>query len=332
MEVFPMADLKSSGMITITFDDALVCQFDNGYPLLRQHGVKGVMYVTTGLVGQWYEGQRCMSLSQLHELADAGWEIGSHTVSHPKLASGERTKLPVTALEAELRESRDWLLANGFSVISFAYPYGSYNDEVAKIARSYYRYARTCDRGLNEVSSANTKLKRFNLCHRNLSQWKSAVDSAALLNKWLIAMIHSVTESESEIPSGKEGLYISKTQLAECVQYAQCSGLPVRTVQEVYDLYADLPESVETTAVPSQQPAAGVDIKVEFNGPMAGVTVRDERRGFKLKFQHNSTEKRAILSEISKRTAFDLALSVAEIEKLARFEIRGGNTAVGGFA
>jgi len=325
-----MADVKISGLITMTFDDALLCQFDNGYSLLCEYGLKGVVYVPTGLVGQWFEGQRLMNLSQLQELANAGWDIGSHTVSHPNLVSGGRTKLPLAALEAELRESRDWLLAKGFSVISFAYPYGSYNDEVATIARRYYRYARTCERGLNEVSSANTKLKRFNLCQRNLKQWNSAVDSALSLNKWLIAMIHGVTESESGIPSGKEGLYICKTELAECVQYAQCSGLPVRTVQEVYDLYADLPETVETTSVPSQQPPAGVDIRVEFNGPVASVTVRDERRGFKLRFQHNSTEKRAILSEISKRTAFDLALSVQEIEKLARFEIRGTNTVAGG--
>ncbi len=143
-------------------------------------------------------------------------------------------------------------------------------------------------------------------------------------------MIHRVVESESQIPSGKEGLYISKTELAECVQYAQCSGLPVRTVQEVYDLYADLPETIETMSVPSQQPPAGVDIKVDCNGLVASVTVRDERRGFKLRFQHNSTEKRAILSEISKRTAFDLSLSELEIEKLARFEIRGTKTVAGG--
>lgn len=314
---FSVTEAKSSGMITITFDDAVVGQFENAYPILRDRGVKGVMFVPTAFVGGWFEGEPSMSLSQLRELADAGWEIGSHTVSHPNLA-----QLPLPALEAELRESRDWLLANGFSVISFAYPSGRYNDEAARIARAYYRYARTCDRGLNEVSSADTKLRRFNLCHGHFSQWKSAVDAARSRKKWLVAMVHAVGGSDNQVPPGREGLYISRDEFIEGVEYALSSGLPIRTIQETYETYRDFPEAAAVTSNCPEQAPAGVEIRVEVYSDSCTVTVRDRRRGFKLRFRPECTGKNTILSEISKRIAFDLGFSMDEIERLAKFEVQ----------
>lgn len=319
---FPVTEAKSSGMITITFDDAVVGQFENAYPILRDRGVKGVAFVPTAFVDRWFEGEQSMSLSQLRELADAGWEIGSHSLSHPILAYGVETKLPLPAVEAELRESRDWLVAKGFPVISFAYPGGGYNDEVAAIARKYYRYARTCERGLNEVSSADTKLKRFNLCHRNFSQWKSAVDSARSRKKWLVAMVHAVGGSDNQVPPGREGLYISRDKFIECVEYALSSGLPIRTIQEIYETYRDFPEAAAVASYCAEQAPAGVEITVEVYGDRSSVAVRDRRRGFKLRFRPQCTGKNTVLSEISKRIAFDLGLSMDEIERLVKFDVQ----------
>jgi peptidoglycan/xylan/chitin deacetylase (PgdA/CDA1 family) len=229
-----MADITASGLITITFDDGVLSQLENGYPVLNQNRVKGVVFIPTGFVGGWFEGQPSMSLNQLRELSSVGWEIGSHTVSHARLAHKDgRTRLALTALEAEVRESREWLVANGFSVMSFAYPAGRYNDEVEGITARYYRYIRTSERGLNEVSSGRTRLKVFNLCQKNIDQWQQAIDVAVASKKWLIPVIHRVAEDPDEIPSGQESLWIARGDLAECLQYALSSGLPVRTFQEV---------------------------------------------------------------------------------------------------
>lgn len=242
-----MVDRRALGLITITFDDGLLCQFENGYPILRGNRVKGVAFIPTGLVGDWYEGQPVMGLSHLRELSSAGWEIGSHTVSHPHLVKRERTQLSLPALEAELRESREWILANGFSVISLAYPFGRYNDEIAGIASRYYRYVRTTEEGLNEFSPENTRLRAFNLSQKTIERWKLAVNRALALKKWLIVTIHSVVESANQIRSGQESLCITRDALAECLQYALSSGLPVRTFHEVYKMCRDLPETVERT-------------------------------------------------------------------------------------
>jgi len=238
----------------MTFDDGLLCQFENGYPVLCRNGVKGVVFIPTGLIGDWYEGQRSMSRSHLRELAAAGWEVASHTVSHTHLANkAGQTRLPLSAVEVELHESREWLVASGFPVISFAYPNGRYNEEIEAIACRYYRYVRTTENGLNEVCSGNTRLKAFDLCQRKVDRWKPAMDAARASGKWLIAMIHGVAESADQIPSGQESFWIGKDDLTECLEYALSSGLSVRTFQEVYDACQDLPERAERRSDSSQR-------------------------------------------------------------------------------
>jgi peptidoglycan/xylan/chitin deacetylase (PgdA/CDA1 family) len=72
-----------------------------------------------------------MSWDELGELAEAGWEIGSHTRSHPHL-----TQLDDAALVAELRESREACQERlGRLCRSLAYPYGDVDDRVVKAAR-----------------------------------------------------------------------------------------------------------------------------------------------------------------------------------------------------
>jgi peptidoglycan/xylan/chitin deacetylase (PgdA/CDA1 family) len=65
----------------------------------------------------------------LEALKGAGWEIGSHTVTHPKLpeASGER-------LAEELGASRDTISARLGSCETIAYPYGLADERVAAAA------------------------------------------------------------------------------------------------------------------------------------------------------------------------------------------------------
>jgi peptidoglycan/xylan/chitin deacetylase (PgdA/CDA1 family) len=224
---------RFNALVTLTFDDGLLCQFENAYPVLRQHSVGGVAFIPTGLVGDLYEGRPSMSLEQLRKLKIAGWEVGSHTVSHPHLARHGRTRLPLEALEAELHDSKNWLLANGFPVISFAYPGGQHNDEIARICRRYYRYARTTSHGLNDVVPTHAQLKSFRLCQPTVASWRQEVDAAITLGKWLIATIHSVAETRAEIQPGQERWSIAQSDLARCVEHVVTAGVPVRTFHEV---------------------------------------------------------------------------------------------------
>jgi peptidoglycan/xylan/chitin deacetylase (PgdA/CDA1 family) len=63
-------------------------------------------------------------------LAASGWEIGSHSCSHPRL-----TQVTDAALQAELRDSRAVLERQLGRCTSLAYPYGDVDSRVVEAAR-----------------------------------------------------------------------------------------------------------------------------------------------------------------------------------------------------
>ncbi|MGB9590837.1 MAG: polysaccharide deacetylase family protein, partial [Candidatus Hydrothermia bacterium] len=72
-----------------------------------------------------------MDAGELRVLAARGWEIGSHTMSHPDL-----TRLGKEALRAELIDSREKLEdILGRRVRFIAYPFGRFNEGVKGAAR-----------------------------------------------------------------------------------------------------------------------------------------------------------------------------------------------------
>jgi peptidoglycan/xylan/chitin deacetylase (PgdA/CDA1 family) len=92
-------------------------------------------------LGGPYESElACMSWDELRRLADAGWEIGSHTHTHPML-----TALDGEALDEELRGSREVCGDRlGRECVSLAYPYGEHDPHVvAAAARAGYEAAAT---------------------------------------------------------------------------------------------------------------------------------------------------------------------------------------------
>jgi peptidoglycan/xylan/chitin deacetylase (PgdA/CDA1 family) len=132
----------------LTFDDAWHSVLERAQPLLARLGIPATVFVPTDFpdrdgpmswpgVDQWLEGphraeMRCLSWDELRGLAAEGWEIGSHTCSHPHL-----TRLDDAALEHELRASREACSERiGTPCESLAYPYGDVDARVVAAARA----------------------------------------------------------------------------------------------------------------------------------------------------------------------------------------------------
>jgi peptidoglycan/xylan/chitin deacetylase (PgdA/CDA1 family) len=133
--------------LAVTFDDAFQSVIERGLPVLERLGVPATLFVPTDFaneaapmtwstlsrwVGTSHEDElRCMSWDGVRSLAVLGWEIGSHTCSHPALAAVERADA-----EIELRRSKEVCEAElGLACRSLAYPFGSYDATVVELAR-----------------------------------------------------------------------------------------------------------------------------------------------------------------------------------------------------
>ncbi|MBA3264423.1 MAG: polysaccharide deacetylase family protein, partial [Thermoleophilaceae bacterium] len=133
--------------VVITFDDAYLSVLRLGKPLLDAVGFPATVYAPTAYldapdrplswagIEQWIGGPHeqellPMAWDQLGELADAGWEIGSHTRTHPHL-----TTLDDESLRSELVESRATVEQRlGRPCPTLAYPYGDHDERVVAAA------------------------------------------------------------------------------------------------------------------------------------------------------------------------------------------------------
>jgi peptidoglycan/xylan/chitin deacetylase (PgdA/CDA1 family) len=129
----------------LTFDDGFVDTVTTALPRMRERGYSGMVFVLPrhldrGAPLDWPEvageaARRPQLMQSLdwpmaERLAEAGWEIGSHTLTHPRL-----TALSGEALREELLESRRLVADRLGRCELLAYPFGAWDTRVAEAAR-----------------------------------------------------------------------------------------------------------------------------------------------------------------------------------------------------
>jgi peptidoglycan/xylan/chitin deacetylase (PgdA/CDA1 family) len=122
---------------SLSFDDGFLSQYEYAKILYRL-GIPGTFFLVTGL--REYNGRKLIidRSDFVREIIDMGHEIGSHTHTHRDL-----TKLNTQEIEEEFEKSVNILRDFVDYGLGLAYPYGSFNDEVIKIASKYFIYGRT---------------------------------------------------------------------------------------------------------------------------------------------------------------------------------------------
>ncbi len=83
--------------VMLTFDDGYDDHYSEAFRLLKKYDMKGVFFIISGKPDQ---DSDYATWAQVKEMADAGQEIASHTVTHPSL-----TTLAPEAQRKELEES-----------------------------------------------------------------------------------------------------------------------------------------------------------------------------------------------------------------------------------
>lgn len=145
-------------------DKPVVISFDDGYPshakvarpVLAKHKWPGVLFLELNNVGN---PETAFTSRHVNQLIAAGWEIDSHTITHPNLPS-----VSASQLETELVGSRAKIKKMfGQPADFFCYPAGKYDDTVvAAVKDAGYRGATTVDEGIGKKDEPFT-LKRVRI-------------------------------------------------------------------------------------------------------------------------------------------------------------------------
>jgi beta-galactosidase len=230
------------GAFVFTFDDALPSHLIHAAPLLNQAGLRGSFYLTVNNVGDGAAGSAVIgrptstSWSGWKVVADSGHEIGSHTLTHPRLPG-----LSTDQASRELKESAARIKEKlGITPVTLAYPFNTRNAAVTKLMLETYLAAREFQVGYGAQGEPGYAA--------TAAAMNKFVDDAIAGNKAQIGMIHGLTEPYAPLDPAA-----FLEHLKYCRQLVDGKRLWVPTFG-AYSKYRIGRDSVRITELPGTQP------------------------------------------------------------------------------
>lgn len=141
------------GTAWLTFDDGKLDNYEVALPALAAAQQRATFFVIAERAIAGESGY--MNVKMLKEALGAGMSIGSHSLTHPRLA-----RLGDAELRREIFDSKAMLEdALGVAITSFCYPYGNFSQQVVDLVQEAgYRLAVSTIR-----DNANWEPDRFRL-------------------------------------------------------------------------------------------------------------------------------------------------------------------------
>ena len=173
-------------IVTYTFDDGLLDQYELAYPMFREAGLKATFFIIGSKIGN-PDGMRSkaeshtptMTWAQVREMAECGMEIASHGWAH-----GKYSRMNRTAILDDIRKNQIAIKENaGVECRSFAAPYnakaGGDGFGVREIAKEA---GLPCFRMHQNAAGGKMSAERMN----------EMVEKAKKNGEWLVFMIHGI--------------------------------------------------------------------------------------------------------------------------------------------
>lgn len=173
-----LAGRDSGPTAFLTFDDGFRDNYETVLPLLREYGFPAFVFVLPPLLDgggafEWPEmvddiaqhgkTMRSVTWSMLEEMKEGGFEVGSHTLTHPHLP-----RLTGEQLREELWQSRAAIKERLGSCDTIAYPFGEWSPEVALAAADCgYRFAFTLPTVSGQRRASPLTIPRVNVDYRD---------------------------------------------------------------------------------------------------------------------------------------------------------------------
>lgn len=226
LRMTPAAD---QGYVMLTFDDGPASQFENAFPLLEERDMQAVAAVVPDSLNR---GGR-LSIDQLREMRDAGWDVSSH----PEGTAFTELEDP-DAIQQDIESAHDYLDNRGFpdGARSMFVPYHNTNEEVVEITREYHELSSYFGGTPNAVPLTDPHhLSRVDM--HDLEGFTSMIDVAAEHNQLAIGLAHGVVP-EDEIDDDPLA-DMTTEQLEELLDYIEESDVQVVTASDLLDADPD---------------------------------------------------------------------------------------------
>lgn len=208
----------SQGMVSLNFDDGWLSAYRYGYPIFKSMGLR----TTHNLIADGFDDTaNYISLAQAKSIQDSGDEIGSHTKTHANLIA-----ISAEQLANETSGAKKLFASKGINVATFAYPFGSYNDQViAAVKNAGYTGARSSDPGFNNKVGDKYKLAMQSVENTTkFSQIREWIDAARANKAWLILLFHKVQPN-----TAGEQYSTTPTIVTQTAAYLKLINIPVVT-------------------------------------------------------------------------------------------------------
>lgn len=153
--------------VAITLDDGYADNYSIVFPILKRHKIPVTIFLATGLVG----GKKMvrdvpmeyLSWPQIEEMHRSGLiDFEPHSRNHKKLAelSAEEARIEMGSSKREIEDHLNK------TCLFFAYPFGSYNQNVLGLVKNYFSAAVGVDRGFIDEHSDIFSLPRQSIDSR----------------------------------------------------------------------------------------------------------------------------------------------------------------------
>lgn len=153
--------------IALTFDDGYESVYSQAFPIIQRLGMTATVFLTVGNARKFnsdlrlkpQNNRKMLSWREIREMQSHGIEFGAHTLTHPDL-----TRISTGRAATEIIGSKHRIEdALSTKVSCFAYPFGSYNQNVLEIVKSHFLCACTTKLGLVTSTSDVFTLKRVDM-------------------------------------------------------------------------------------------------------------------------------------------------------------------------
>jgi peptidoglycan/xylan/chitin deacetylase (PgdA/CDA1 family) len=241
-ETFP------SGVVSITFDDSYATQFTGARPKMDALGFRGTLYTICDVIGTG----GYLTTAQLQSVQNnSGWEVAGHAYAVERHNDKYNT-LTAAEVEDDIRMTRMWMIANGFTSDSFAYPGGwfsrtSDNVSIESLTCRYFGNGRgisSADNletfpppapyrmrsitGIGSLAGGAAKGLPANLTGNG-----GALDRCQLDGSWTILTFHEITAGAAANTN-----QCSQADFDSIMDAIAARGIPVLPVGDVLRLYS----------------------------------------------------------------------------------------------